>query len=159
MDFFFTWGGCVMFTWLWVFVRQVASTVILVPKPFRGCWRIGGQLRRSKECPFSGITKSGSVWRKIPESKAQCPPPWCLVFVACYLLFLCPSFHVSESHSKKKKKPLPALLKTSLDDVLVFSSHVCVLCFVVYGACCVCFVLYLLLCECVHVCVCVCVHS
>ena len=25
---------------------------------------------RDKECPFSGITKSGRVWRKVPESDA-----------------------------------------------------------------------------------------
>ena len=33
-----------------------------------GADRVGGQLRRNKECPFSGVTKSGSVWRKVPES-------------------------------------------------------------------------------------------
>ena len=32
---------------------------------------IGGQLRGDKEYPFSGITKSGSVWRKVPESDAR----------------------------------------------------------------------------------------
>ena len=32
---------------------------------------VGGQLRRDKECPFSGITKSGRVWRKVPESGAR----------------------------------------------------------------------------------------
>ena len=24
-----------------------------------------------KECPFSGVTKSGRVWRKVPESDAR----------------------------------------------------------------------------------------
>ena len=33
--------------------------------------RIAGQLRRDKECPFSGVTKSGRVWRKVPESDAR----------------------------------------------------------------------------------------
>ena len=33
--------------------------------------RVAGQLRGDKECPFSGITKSGRVWRKVPESDAQ----------------------------------------------------------------------------------------
>ena len=28
----------------------------------------GGQLRGDKECPFSGVTNSGRVWRKVPES-------------------------------------------------------------------------------------------
>ena len=42
-----------------------------MPKPFGGrC--IGGQLRGDKELgPFSGVTKSGRVWRKMPESEAQ----------------------------------------------------------------------------------------
>ena len=30
-----------------------------------------GQLRGDKECPFSGVTKSGRVWRKVPESGAR----------------------------------------------------------------------------------------
>ena len=33
-----------------------------------GVDRVGGQLRGDKECPFSGVTKSGRVWRKVPES-------------------------------------------------------------------------------------------
>ena len=31
---------------------------------------IGGQLHRDKECPFSGVSKSGRLWRKVPESDA-----------------------------------------------------------------------------------------
>ena len=31
---------------------------------------IGGQPHGHKECPFSGVTKSGRVWRKVPESDA-----------------------------------------------------------------------------------------
>ena len=31
-----------------------------------------GQLYGHKECPFSGVTKSGRVWRKVLESHAQC---------------------------------------------------------------------------------------
>ena len=35
-----------------------------------------------KECPFSGVTNSGRVWRKVPESDAQ--SVWCvLVVCAC----------------------------------------------------------------------------
>ena len=30
-----------------------------------------GQLRGDKECPFSGVTKSGRVWSKVPESDTQ----------------------------------------------------------------------------------------
>ena len=33
-----------------------------------GADNVGGQLRGDKECPFSGVTKSGRVWRKVPES-------------------------------------------------------------------------------------------
>ena len=43
--------------------------VLSVPKPFAG--RVAGQLRGNKECPFSGVTKSGRVWRKVPESDAR----------------------------------------------------------------------------------------
>ena len=34
----------------------------------RGADRVGGQLRGDKECPFSGVTKSGRVWRKVPKT-------------------------------------------------------------------------------------------
>ena len=33
-----------------------------------GADRVAGQLRGDKECPFSGVTKSGRVWRKVLES-------------------------------------------------------------------------------------------
>ena len=33
-----------------------------------GADRVAGQLSGDKECPFSGVTKSGRVWRKLPES-------------------------------------------------------------------------------------------
>ena len=36
-----------------------------------GADHVGGQLHRDKECPFRGVTKSGRVWRKVPESGAQ----------------------------------------------------------------------------------------
>ena len=36
-----------------------------------GVDRVAGQLRGDKECPFSGVTKSGRVWRKVPESDAR----------------------------------------------------------------------------------------
>ena len=40
--------------------RQAASAVILVPEP-----------SGDKERPFSGVTKSGRVWRKVPGSDAR----------------------------------------------------------------------------------------
>ena len=36
-----------------------------------GADHVAGQLRGDKECPFSGVTKSGRVWRKVPESNAR----------------------------------------------------------------------------------------
>ena len=41
------------------------------PNLLEGADCVGGQLRGDKECPFSGVTKSGRVWRKVPESGAQ----------------------------------------------------------------------------------------
>ena len=35
-----------------------------------------------KECPFSGVTNSGRVWRKVPESDAQ-SVWWVLVVCGC----------------------------------------------------------------------------
>ena len=35
-----------------------------------GADRISAQLHGDKECPFSGVTKSGRVWRRVPESDA-----------------------------------------------------------------------------------------
>ena len=58
-----------MFTW--VLADQAPSTVILVPNLSEGADRVGGQPRGQKECPFSGVTKSGRVWRKVPQSDAR----------------------------------------------------------------------------------------
>ena len=42
------------------------------PNLSKGADRVAGQLRGDKkECPFSGVTKSGRVWRKVPESDAR----------------------------------------------------------------------------------------
>ena len=40
------------------------------PNLSEGTDRIGGQLCGDKEYPFSGVTKSGRVWRRVPESDA-----------------------------------------------------------------------------------------
>ena len=37
----------------------------------QGADRVAGQLRGDKECLFSGVTKSGRVWRKVPENGAR----------------------------------------------------------------------------------------
>jgi len=41
------------------------------PNLSKGADRVGGQLRGDKECPFSGVTSSGRVWRKVPERDAR----------------------------------------------------------------------------------------
>ena len=41
------------------------------PNVSEGADRLGGQLRGDKKCPFSGVTKSGRVWRKVPESDVR----------------------------------------------------------------------------------------
>ena len=41
------------------------------PNFSEGADRVGGQPRGDKECPFSGVTNSVSVWRKVPESDAR----------------------------------------------------------------------------------------
>ena len=44
------------------------------PNLLEGADRVGGQLSVDKECPFSGVTKAGRVWRKVPESDARNVP-------------------------------------------------------------------------------------
>ena len=41
------------------------------PNLSEGTDRVSGQLRRDKEYPFSSVTKSGRVWRKVPESDTR----------------------------------------------------------------------------------------
>ena len=55
------------------FYSHVASLVRLLLQSClsEGADRVGGQLRGDKEYPFSGVTKSGRVWRKVPESDAR----------------------------------------------------------------------------------------
>ena len=53
--------------------------VLLVLKPFRGHWP-----REDKECPFSGVTKSSRVWRKVPESDA-----WSVCVCVCVSVYVC----------------------------------------------------------------------
>ena len=69
-SFFFIRGGCVSC------LRACLGTRLLLqsyqyPNLSEGADRVGGQLRGDKECPFSGVTKYGRVWRKVPESDAR----------------------------------------------------------------------------------------
>ena len=67
--YFFTRGGCVS-------CLRACLGARFLPQSYQysnlseGADRVGGQLRGDKECPFSGVTKSGRVWRKVPESDA-----------------------------------------------------------------------------------------
>ena len=53
--------------------RYFAPTILLVGYPNLSgvADSVGGQLRGDKLCPFSGVTDSGRVWRKVPESNAR----------------------------------------------------------------------------------------
>ena len=68
--FFITWGGCIS-------CLCVCLDAMLLPQSYQypnvleGADRVGGQLHGNKECPFSGITKAGRVWRKVLESDAR----------------------------------------------------------------------------------------
>ena len=68
--FFFTRGGCVSCLRACLDVRLLPQSYQF-PNLSEGADRIGGHLRGNKECPFSGVTKSGRVWRKVLESGAR----------------------------------------------------------------------------------------
>ena len=66
----FTRGGCVS-----NLRACLGARLLLLSYPYpnlsEGADRVGGQLRGDKECPFSGVNKSGRVWRKVPESDVR----------------------------------------------------------------------------------------
>ena len=68
--FFYTRGGCVLC------LRACLGATRLLPQSYQypnlseGADRVGGQLRGDKEGHISGVTKSGRVWRNVPESDA-----------------------------------------------------------------------------------------
>ena len=77
---FFIRGGCVSLLRACLGARLFLQSQFL--QLFLGCFYshistgtfqralTAGQLRGDKECPFSGVTKSGRVWSKVPESDA-----------------------------------------------------------------------------------------
>ena len=73
-SFFYSGWMRLVFSYLDVLGRYVASTVLINPNLSEGADRVSGQLRGDKECPFSGLTKSGRVWRKVPENDARARP-------------------------------------------------------------------------------------
>ena len=68
---FFTRGGCASCLRA-CFRARLLPQSYQYPNLSEGADRVGGQLRGDKECPFSGVTKSGRFWRKVPESDAGC---------------------------------------------------------------------------------------
>ena len=68
--FFFTRGGCVARLRACLGARLLLQSY-QYPHLSEGADRVGGQLRGDKECPFSGVTKSGRVRRKVPKSNAR----------------------------------------------------------------------------------------
>ena len=69
--FFFTRGGCASC------LRECLDAMLPLPRSCQyphlseGADMVGGQLREDGECPFSGVTSSGRVWRKVSESDAR----------------------------------------------------------------------------------------
>ena len=73
--FFLTWGGCTSCLHACLGARLLSQSY-QYPNLSEGAAHIGEQLRGDRECPFSGATKSGRVWRKMPESDARSVRPW-----------------------------------------------------------------------------------
>ena len=67
--FFLTRGGCYSCSRAYFGARLLLQSY-WYPNLSEGD-RVAGQLRGNKECPFCGVTKSGRVWRKVPESGAR----------------------------------------------------------------------------------------
>ena len=68
--FFFTGGGCISCLRACLGARLLPQSY-QYPNLSEGADRIDGLQQRDKECPFNGVTKSGRVWRKLPESDAR----------------------------------------------------------------------------------------
>ena len=66
---FFTRGGCASCLHACLGTRLLPQSY-QYPNLSEGADCVSGQLCGDKECPFSGVTKSGRVWRKVPESDA-----------------------------------------------------------------------------------------
>ena len=88
---FFTRGGCASCLRACLSARLLPQSY-QYPNLSEGADSIGGQLRGDKECPFSGVNKSGRVWRKVPESDVRsvtCTPPmWLERTWHCKLVWL-----------------------------------------------------------------------
>ena len=65
---------------------------------------VGGQLRGDKECPFSDVTKSGRVWRKVPESGCLSRQSFLVQSKSC---LSGQSFLVQSKRSNRETIPVP----------------------------------------------------
>ena len=86
----FTRGGCVSCLRACLGARLLPQSY-QYPNLSEGADRVCGQLRGDKECPFSDVTKSGRVWRKVPENGAR--SVGCSVYVWA---------HIDYCHSKRR---------------------------------------------------------
>ena len=68
--FVFTQGGCISCLCACLGARLLPQSY-QYPNLLEGTNRVSGLLHSDKECPFSGLTKSGRVWRMVPESDTQ----------------------------------------------------------------------------------------
>ena len=91
-SFFFTQGGCVSCLHACLGARLLPQSY-QYPNLSEGADRVGGQLRGDKECPFSDVTKSGRVWRKVPESNAR---SLCVCVCVCVCTHGCAHMAVPE---------------------------------------------------------------
>ena len=66
----FTRGGCVSCLRACLGARLLPQSY-QYPNLSESADRVGGQLRGDKEWPFSGVTESGRVWRRVPESDSR----------------------------------------------------------------------------------------
>ena len=90
---FFTWGGCVSCLCACLGARLLSQSY-QYPNLSESADCISGQLRGDKECPFSGVNKSGRVWRKVLESDAwgvspSLPTFNCKIIFVNHALWLC----------------------------------------------------------------------
>ena len=66
----FTRGGCLSCLCACFGARLLLQSY-QYPNLSEGADSVGGQLHGDKECPFSGVTSSGRVCRKVPKSDAR----------------------------------------------------------------------------------------
>ena len=94
---FVTRGGCASCLRAFLGARLLPQSY-QYPNLSEGADRVDGQLRGDKECPLSGVTKSGRVWRTVPESGVRS-----VQSRRTFCVHLCTSLqcHFMQSHVRK----------------------------------------------------------